>query len=75
MNPRSARLSIYGRVCEAEQNTLCANVQESVALLSDSRTLQESQIRKNADVCIFHGRILTNPAATKHLNQTRAEYR
>ena len=33
-----------------------------------------SRIRKNSEVCIIHGRILTNPATTKHLNQTRAEY-
>ena len=32
-----------------------------------------SRIRKNSAVCIIHGRILTNPATTKHLTHDDAE--
>ncbi len=34
-----------------------------------------SRIRKNSEVCTIHGRILTNPATTKHFNQTREDYK
>ena len=44
--PRMARLSVYGRVFEAERNTPYAIVQEGGALRFAARTLQESQIQK-----------------------------
>jgi len=47
---------------------------ERSRIRQNSEQVERSRIRQNSEPCTFDGRILTNPATTKPLNQTRAKY-